>query len=328
MENHLDKLNIGIVGGGEAASKAIAVIKNLPFINIEKIVCQPSELVGEVEIGKKLTEISELLTNSKIEVIYIATPNNTHLQLALAGIQAKKHILIEKPLATLDEDFSWITNYQSPNQTIAVAFKKRFNHGIQRFFKMGKDLEINSNITCTWYMERPNSGWRFDPGKSGGGVVIDLGSHIFDMLEFNFGRIVCIEAKVIGARYCGSVEEEASIDLEFESGKSGIVNLSWNKNQRFMEITSNRGSKTIRYTRNARSVDLVYSFSKHEHSPYKFDPNSEYIGLFTELYKEIKLGSSKIPKVADGLRNLDIIDAVYKSVRNGKAVWLERTKQC
>jgi predicted dehydrogenase len=73
---------------------------------------------------------------------------------------------------------------------------------------------------------RREEGWRFDPSKSGGGVIIDLGAHVIDMLHYLVGPLACVHGSARSV-YSDNVDDFASIALQFADGLTGSLELSW-----------------------------------------------------------------------------------------------------
>lgn len=319
-KNNSSKMTIAIIGGGEAATKAISAIQDLPLFDIRNVVCQPEELCGLIKSSHRVSNIADVLINPDIEAIYIATPNNTHIPIAIDNILAGKHTLIEKPLSLSIHDGIPILDYENKGPVIAVAFKKRFTVGIQYFYELSDKYQLTTNVNFLWHITPPPLSWRHDLGKSGGGVIMDLGSHAFDILEYHFGNIHQVSAKIQMCKDAEDIDEEAHISLLFESGREGTISLSWRAIERRLEISTYVGKDKVVYERIANSYDIVRSYISGSSTKKLFDPKSEYWGLFKEFYQAVRFNSGLVPTIKDGLRNQIIIDAVYQSAQTNNPV--------
>jgi predicted dehydrogenase len=254
-----------------------------------------------------------MLDQPEIEALYIATPNSTHIPIALSAIEAGKHVLIEKPLGLSLNNASQLCEYDGRGIEIAVAFKKRFGSAVQYMRQILDTSYLQSRVFYKWHISKPPSGWRYDSKISGGGVVMDLGSHIFDLFEYLFGSIEEVEAWVSMSNKAADIEDTARISLRFRSGTEGLVDLSWTSEATCQQLGVKLGGGDVTVERVSPHQDILSIYNPSETLEYRFDPASEYEGLLSEFCDMIMTGSGNIPTLDVGLRNQVVIEAVYKS---------------
>ena len=136
-------MNIGIVGTGSIAhtmAKEFARLVTMPVVAVySRSADTGAAMAHEFHIPKVYTEYDEMLADSEVELVYIATPNSLHFEQAKAALLAGKHVLCEKPIvptvAQLDELLSLakerhlhlleaITTINQPNYVLATMFAK------------------------------------------------------------------------------------------------------------------------------------------------------------------------------------------------------------
>ncbi|HEV3270754.1 MAG TPA: Gfo/Idh/MocA family oxidoreductase [Candidatus Methylacidiphilales bacterium] len=137
---------------------------------------------------------SDLLADPEVDAVYVASPPGVHLELGRLVAEAGKPCYVEKPMGASSSDAQGLIDvFDQAGLPFYPAFYRR---GLRKFRKVGELLAAgvlgkvekvhylhlsDSQLTCT--------NWRLDPGLSGGGLFIDLGSHVLDILDFWFGPL-------------------------------------------------------------------------------------------------------------------------------------------
>lgn len=137
--------------------------------------------------------VDALLADQRIDLVHIATPPHTHTALAVRALEAGKHVLIEKPLATTVEDAkTMIELAKSKGLLLAVNLIMRYNpltasvKNVIDSGLLGRPLHaIFENYASD--EDLPPGHWFWDKAKSGG-IFIEHGVHFFDLFEWWFGR--------------------------------------------------------------------------------------------------------------------------------------------
>ncbi len=201
-------------------------------------------LQGGFEYGT--TDYQELLDDPEINLIDICTPNNLHYPIFKSALVAGKHIYCEKPLAlNLEEAEEMLQLAEFSDRIIQLAFNYRFipavmkaKHLIDEGF-LGDVINFRTQYLHTGYLnpEKPMS-WRLSQDKAGGGALVDLGSHVIDLMLYlagPFKRIMTQTKTFINQRPVGAdsrettevlVDDHAQMLVELITGGVGIVEVS------------------------------------------------------------------------------------------------------
>ena len=130
-------------------------------------------------------------TEQVVDVAYIALPHHAYESVVTAVLTHGIHVLKEKPGAvSLDELYRLVQVSQDAGVCLGIAGHRRFSEQMRRL-KEGMALVgrvVSCEITRKIVVENLEEGWRAHRDLAGGGVVIDLGWHSFDLLEILFGR--------------------------------------------------------------------------------------------------------------------------------------------
>ncbi|UCH33628.1 MAG: Gfo/Idh/MocA family oxidoreductase [Armatimonadota bacterium] len=136
-----------------------------------------------------------LLERDDIDIIHCCTPNDTHRDVVVAAIEAGKHVYCDKPLARdVAEAEAICAAAREGKRTYQMAFNYRFVPALMRAKELigegflGEPLCFRAVYLHAGYVdpERPMS-WRLDAARSGGGALLDLGSHIIDLVRHLLG---------------------------------------------------------------------------------------------------------------------------------------------
>lgn len=134
--------------------------------------------------------LDELLSNSDIDVVYLASPNSLHYAQTRLALRANKHVLCEKPLAlTIQEGKEAVELATDRNRLLKIAYQFRFEPVFERardLISTGTigDLRVVRLFGCA-ATTRPIGGWRQDPRE--GGVISDLAVHLLDLIPWISG---------------------------------------------------------------------------------------------------------------------------------------------
>ena len=199
----------------------------------------------------RLGPLEDLLADDEINCVSICTGNVSHESIALAALEAGKHVLCEKPMAISVEQAERMKRAAEEKDLIfMMAFVNRFRQEsilINELREQGRFGEIY-HARCGWIRRRGTpAGWFTSKAKSGGGAVLDIGVHVIDMTWYLMGRPRPVSVSGVTHRRIGSYqtrsvagwtavgvkeeefdnEEAASALIRFENGASLSVDVSW-----------------------------------------------------------------------------------------------------
>jgi len=174
-----------------------------------------------------------LISDPGVDAVYIASPPGTHLSLALAVCRAGKPAYVEKPMARSGAECRrMVEAFRAKGLPLFVAYYRR---ALPRFVKAKELIESGSlgevrGVFCR-YAEplRPLTGgalpWRLRAEESGGGLLLDLGSHTLDILDFLVGPLEepCGDASNAGSAY----EVEDTVAMHFRTRCGALGTASW-----------------------------------------------------------------------------------------------------
>ncbi|KIP87416.1 MULTISPECIES: Gfo/Idh/MocA family protein [unclassified Stenotrophomonas] len=208
-------LGIAIVGTGmigavhrRAALLAGATVRGVAASSPQRA----REVAQSWNVPRAYRDIDEVLADPQVQVVHVCTPNHLHRGMAQAALEAGKHVICEKPLATTLEDAQALAALAASTGLVAtVPFVYRY-HPVVREARariaqgeLGPLHLIHGSYLQDWLLDPASNNWRVDPALGGASrVFADIGSHWCDLVEWVGGeRFVDVSAAfatVIGER--------------------------------------------------------------------------------------------------------------------------------
>jgi predicted dehydrogenase len=202
----MGKLGVAIVGTGmigavhrRAALLAGAVVRGVSASSPER----GAEVAEAWDVPRAYRDISDALADPEVQVVHVCTPNHLHRAMAQAALEAGKHVICEKPLATTLQDAEALSALAASTGLVAtVPFVYRY-HPVVREARariahgdLGPLRLIHGSYLQDWLLDPASNNWRVDPALGGASrVFADIGSHWCDLVEWVSGeRFVDVSA--------------------------------------------------------------------------------------------------------------------------------------
>lgn len=251
---NLNKLNCLVIGCGLLGLRRAEFIKNK--VNI--VSCCDNDLKKLNKFKKKYckeayTDWKESLKYSDIDFVIISTPHYLLAKIAIAALKKKKHVFLEKPGGVLEEDFKKMKHLQKKfNLNLYIAYNHLFHPSIIKSKKMIDNGDIGELMYVRGrYGHGGRVGydkeWRAIPKFSGGGEIIDQGSHLINLSLYFLGKIKKIQSYLNTFYWNMDVEDNGFIILRNANNKVSFLHAScteW-KNMFSLEIYGKKGKLEI-----------------------------------------------------------------------------------
>jgi predicted dehydrogenase len=281
----------GIIGcGGIARRRMVPALAE----------CANSTVVAVMDVDKAVTDAvaaqtgarayysdMELLESPDVQAVYIATPAHLHHDQVLQAAAAGKHVLVEKPIALTVSDAEemiaackaagvYLTEgYMMKRHALNVKAREMVQSG-----DIGPVVFARAQLSC-WYPDIPGA-WRQDPKLGGGGALIDMATHCYDLLQHIIGsRIVEVFAFTDTLTFGYSVEDSSTTLLRFANGAHGVVDAFFNvpdcAGQGRLELYGNKGSIQAEGTIGQTSCGKMVAYLGDDARDY--DPQQEQFSL-------------------------------------------------
>ncbi len=343
------KVKWGVIGACGIADRRTIPEGIIPATNAELVALMDIDKERLKEVVKKYSNVrcytkeEDLSKDEEIEVVYIATPTYLHHKQVLLAAEAKKHILLEKPIAmNLSQAEEIISICKENKVKLTLGYMMRYHSYHQKIKemldegKLGKLVMGRAQLTC-WYPPIKGA-WRQELSLGGGGSLIDMGSHCIDLLEMFMGRVVEVSCYTGNLVQDYPVEDTVVILLKFEEGALGVIDNHFNipdaSSENRLEIYGSKGSILVKGTIGQNSSGYMVERLEKEEKGYKAEQKREEIKEEEITLKPVNMYRSEIEDFSrcivensqpsfrgeDGLRNLKIVLAAYESAKKRRAI--------
>jgi predicted dehydrogenase len=341
------KIKWGVLGSGGIARRRTIPEGIVPASNAELVAVCDVNPKANAEVAKQFSasavgNVDELL-HADLDAVYIATPPHVHREQTLAGAQAGRHVLCEKPLGLSVADAEAMRQAcQNAGVLLGTAFMMRFHaqHRVAlqlvREGRLGQPVFARAQLSC-WYPPLPGA-WRQDPATGGGGSLMDLGGHCLDLLEMFFGRPRAVSCFTNRTVHSYPSEDSAVVTLFFANGALGVVDAFFcvpdESSRNVLELYGSKGSILAQGTLGqgdrgemtaflsdaASAYDAQQARSSGGGLPIDPPPVNPYRAEIEEFSQAILDGREPAHNAALGLQSQKLLAACYESAKTGRVV--------
>lgn len=320
-------LRFGLVGAGgiaQAYAQVLADLDETVVVGVADPRPEAAQMAAATLGCRSFADVEGLSQNESLDGVLLCTPPSTHVQLAEYFVRLGVPVLCEKPFAvTPGEARRLIAAADAASVVVTMAAKFRYVDDVQRAREildsgiLGEPILFENVFASRVSMQ---GRWNAAPHISGGGVLIDNGTHSVDIARFFLGRISEVHA-VEGRRVQGlDVEDTAQMFLRTEQGVIGTVDLSWSIDKSVDYI--------VRICCSDGTIEVGWQVSRYRRAGAKewtvFGPGYD---KFTAMRAEVLnfaralRGSEALLITADdALASVDVIAAAYRSITRRKWV--------
>ncbi|HZG86639.1 Gfo/Idh/MocA family oxidoreductase [Paenibacillus sp.] len=355
---------IAIVGcGGIANGKhmpSLAKLSNVQMVAFCDIVPERAVEAAEkygAEGAKTYTDYREALKDATIDIVHVCTPNDSHAEIAIAALEAGKHVMCEKPMAKTAADAArMVEAAKRTGKKLTIGYNNRFRPDSQHLKKLCEDGEFGDIYYAKAHAIRrravPTWGVFLDEEKQGGGPLIDIGTHALDLTLWMMNnykpKVVLgtayhkLSQKENAANAWGpwdpkkfTVEDSAFGMIVMENGATIMLESSWALNS----LDVDEAKCTLCGTEGGADMKGGLRLNGEKHSRlYTTEVNLQAGGVAfydgkqekdadLEMRKWIEaIDEDKEPVVTPEQAFVvsQILEALYESARTGKAVYLNQ----
>jgi len=175
-----------------------------------------------------------ILQDGSIEAIINTTPNSAHLETTMAAALAGKHIFLDKPIANTVSEGRVITEFCKKKEVILALGYQRRRESHFRWIRsqidagaFGKLVNAEANISRDRLGQIDLKSWRYTAAGMPGGVMLQIGIHYADVLEYLLGPVKAVSGRFAQLVLPGDNPDVASLVLEHENGALSTLNASY-----------------------------------------------------------------------------------------------------
>lgn len=299
--------------------------------------------------AKFYAKVEDLFADPEIEAVVISTPPQFHEPLTVAAVKAGKHVLVEKPMAaTVDACRRMVEAAKAHDRLLMVGFNQRYFDALKvvrdtvRSGKIGKLVHVKAYAGHEGLVQF-KAPWMYDPAIMGGGTLLDNGIHILDLTRYVMGDFTEVYGHALNQTWgLGKAEDNAIALFKNKDGVIGQLSTSWTewRGYRFhIEAVGTHGLARAYYAPmmttiitqdkpgGARTTTRNFYVKNIFREKFKGWQSTAIDSLAEELEDFVELahgrpGSGRAATAFDGLRSIEVANALYQSSETGKAVQL------
>jgi 1,5-anhydro-D-fructose reductase (1,5-anhydro-D-mannitol-forming) len=325
-------LGWGIIGtGGFAGSATAPAIKALGdggslIAAVSRDRGRADAFAGQHGARRAYTEYADLLRDRDVDIVYISTPNAQHAEQALAAARARKHVLCEKPLALSAADARRVVEaFEAAGLKLGTHFQTRHHTA---FVATKRLLDRRAIGDVTLIQIEASSGanqlrsWRADPQLAGLGSINNIAVHPYDLLRYLLGAEVREVMAMTDVGRSTDLERMALALLRFQNGTLAYVNANQKvaNFQPDIDIYGTEGRIVgVDVTRPFRDGELRVLTAAGEQAT-KHSSKDAVVRSIAAFNDAVAHDREPNASGLDGLRNVQLTEAVVRSAREGRLV--------
>jgi len=333
-----DRIGVCVVGGGFWAREMhLPAFRSIPGVDVVSLVSRNeaataalAELFG---VKRWSTDYIEAVTASDIDVVDILAPNHLHAPIAIAAAEAGKHVICIKPLATsLAEADRMLAAAAQNNVRLLYAENVPFIPAVQEMRQVVDSGAIGTvfRVKACEGIGEPHSAWHYEPGKVGGGAMMDMAVHSVEFCRtFAAAPFASVYADAGTFRWGAKTkaEDTAVMTLRFENGVIGQCEDSWSlagaMDSRF-EVFGTEGRILIDNL-HRQPIQVVSGGGQSAVPPGWSFPSpmpgavmDGHVAMLTHFIDAIRSGEPSPSEGVVGWNALAVIEAAAASVKSGR----------
>ena len=266
-----------------------------------------------------------MLADKSIEAIINTTPNDVHLPSTKAAAEAGKHVFLDKPIANNVSDGRAITEVcKKAGVVLALGYQRRRESHFRYVKKQidagafGKLVNAEANISRDRLGKIDLNSWRYQAAGMPGGVMLQIGIHYIDVLEYLVGPVKAVSGRLAQLVLPGDNPDVASLILEHENGALSTLNASYASASEYYLMNVYGKEATAFYDMHSGLRMLKRGETKAVAVPC--DDNDTFIEELEEFANAVR-GNGR-PEVGGefATTSLAVIRAGVRSAREGRRV--------
>lgn len=331
-----------VVGYGYAGARIhVPLILLAPQVQLAGI-CSSDETkrqrIDETLGCRTYSNFDQVIEDAAIELVVLATPNLLHAPQALAAMRAGKHVLIDKPMClTTTESQQLIACSKSTGMTLSVFHNRRWDGDYLTLKQVMASGELGDLrwLEMAWQRPGPPRTWKQETG-SGGGRLIDLGSHLIDQaLQLISDPVSSVFCRMHHDYDELDIESHCMLTMEFAGGQTAIIDttgLCYLPKPRFLAL----GSKATFSNRGVDPQEAALAEGRIDEARETdsdratlagpgFERRVETVpGRWRSFYEQLGLAlqNAAVPPVTgeDAARVIAVLEAARRSALEGRVV--------
>jgi predicted dehydrogenase len=327
-------MRVAIVGCGLIGAKRARSLAGAELAVCCDIDMQRAESLARSAPGAlALTDWRAAVARPDVDLVVVAATHDLLAAVAAEAAAAGKHVLIEKPGARRAAE---LDDAAAAGRRTGALVRVGFNHRYHRALRKAREI-VDSGAAGPLLFLRGRYGhggrpgyhteWRADPQRSGGGELMDQGTHLIDLARWFLGDFPRVQGRLHTYFWDMPVEDNAFLLLETSTGQTAFLHAGWTewKNLFSLEICGRFGKLEINGLGGSYGVERL---TWHQMLPEMGPPltttweypmaDDSWTAEFAAFLEDIRLGRPPSPGLADAQAVLRIVECLYAQASAGE----------
>lgn len=226
-------LKVGIAGYGIVGKRRHNYINEHPHLEVVAVCDQSFKESYFKEDGISYFNNIDLLLNENLDLLFVCLTNNVAAEVTIAGMKKGLHVFCEKPPGMNVEDIQKVilVEKENPDLKLKYGFNHRYHESIKKALQIIQSGELGKVINLRGIYGKSrvipfSGGWRSKRELSGGGILLDQGIHMVDLMRLFCGDFIDVKSYISNDYWKHDVEDNAYALLKDKFGRIAMLNSS------------------------------------------------------------------------------------------------------
>jgi predicted dehydrogenase len=329
-------LNVGIAGYGVVGKKRRLCIDSNPNLKVVAVCDKMFKSSGTMDDGVKFySEYKQLIKNENLDILFVCMTNDILPEATISALENNLHVFCEKPPGKTVEDIVKVRKVEAkhPDLKLMYGFNHRYHDSVLDALdiinsgELGKVINLRAVYGKAKLITFNQDDWRTQRARSGGGVLLDQGIHMIDLLRLFGGDFITVYSVISNNFWNFDVEDNAYALMQTDLGVVAMLHssaTSWKHTFR-LEITTEKGGISLNgilsgsKSYGSETMTVTYANPDDDNgdprdqtTSYKIDPSwDNEVIEFVKYIKEDKVVSSG--SSLDALKTMELVYKIYAS---------------
>jgi len=249
---HVEKLRVGIAGFGTVGKLRKECADRHPQMQVVAICDKSFDGEGVLANGVRYYQHYRRILTEELDVLFVCLTNDIAAEITMAGLRAGLHVFCEKPPGRTVEEIRQVIEVkcQFPSLKLMYGFNHRYHESVQdalrilRSGELGRVINMRGIYGKSKLITFNQPAWRTKREIAGGGVLLDQGIHMVDLMRLFGGDFTEVHSFISNSHWGYDVEDNAYALMKTKDGVVGMLNSSATQwRHRFnLDINLERGS--------------------------------------------------------------------------------------
>ena len=317
----MNKLKFALIGTGGIAqtyAQAFQTSDCCKLVAVADVNEDSAKAFAEPFGAKAFSDYKTLAENSEIDAVIISTPPDSHPEIAMFFMRKGVNVLCEKPLClSVAEARAMIETAEKSEVVFTMATKFRYCEDVVKAKAilasgvLGEVVQFENAFTAKVDMSKR---WNSQREISGGGVLMDNGTHSVDIIRYFLGAITDVLALETSGTQNLSVDENVKLLAKTENGIAASVDLTWGINKElphFISVYGTNGTLHIGWRESKYKLNSSPDWTVFGKG---YDKVQAFRSKLENFRNAILDGEELLTKPEDALASVEVIEAAYKSL--------------